>query len=370
MTRDQAIASSAAAVYDALLEPGQWNCALSSLSVLFDAPMAAIWRYDFARGCAYDFQSIGFDQTSAQRYVEYYSQIDPATPVVLSSPIGTWNADEQLLNANSRAQWEYVYDFALPAGVGRVGGVCVYSDRDFCVYLGVQRRPGSTAFGDAARQLSNAIVPHLARATRLQLRMHELTEGRTIGMAVLDALRASVCVVDERRRVVIANQCARRELCGRNPVVIQSDRIVGTDARLDDRLAASVRGACRGPNSASGFLVLHPDRPVAGQVMVIPISASHEMSREATVPLALFILSDPAKPHLARDVLRGVFGLTQAESETLEALLEGLSASDYANRRGVSIATARTHISSLLAKAGVDSQAKLVALAKTLPSVS
>lgn len=370
MTRDQAMATSMAAVYDSLLEPGQWNCALSSLATLFDAPMAAIWRYDFSRGCAYDFQSIGFDPKSAQRYVEYYSQIDPATPVVLGSAVGAWNADEQLLNAKARDQWEYVYDFALPAGVGRVGGVRVYSDPDFCMYLGVQRRPGSAAFGDSARQLSNAIVPHLARATRLHLRMHELTNGRAIGMAVLDALQASVCVVDDHRRVVFANQCARMELCGQSSVVIRADHIVGANASLDDRLAESVRRACRAPNSASGFPILHPYRPVASQAMVIPLSASHEISGEATVPLALFVVSDPARPHLAKDVLRGVFGLTEAESETLEALLDGLSASDYAKRRGVAISTARTHISSLLAKAGVDSQAKLVALAKTLPSAS
>lgn len=64
----------------------------------------------------------------------------------------------------------------------------------------------------------------------------------------------------------------------------------------------------------------------------------------------------------AGQLLVETFGFTSAETAVASLLAEGLSASDIAARRGVSILTVRAQIRAILAKSGADGQADLVRL--------
>jgi DNA-binding CsgD family transcriptional regulator len=365
--KPDAIATAIESIYDTLLEPGRWDAALANLSQAFDAPMVAIWRYDQNSGHAYDFQSLGFDAVSARRYVEYYSAIDPATPIVLSSPVGCWNADERLLDPSRREQWEYVHDFALPAGVGRVGGVRVYADRAMSMYFGAQRPPGSRAFGDAAASLSSVVVPHLARAARIHLRLSAVTMQCEWSKVALDELSAAVCIVDEHGHVFFANQVARRDLASDAALRIRAGRLSGSSPLVQERLQAALKAAFGSPRTAHGFLTAHsPSDEHVRQAMIIPLPESHEFARTMTAPVAMFLVCHEQAAwdgSRARAVWSSLYGLTTAENAVLEALVRGISLAEHARRQHVAISTVRTHVASLLAKTGVNSQTRLVALA-------
>jgi DNA-binding CsgD family transcriptional regulator len=58
-----------------------------------------------------------------------------------------------------------------------------------------------------------------------------------------------------------------------------------------------------------------------------------------------------------------LLGLTEAEGEVVQLLSEGLDAGAIARVRGISIATVRTQISSVLAKAGLKRQVDVVRIA-------
>jgi DNA-binding CsgD family transcriptional regulator len=59
--------------------------------------------------------------------------------------------------------------------------------------------------------------------------------------------------------------------------------------------------------------------------------------------------------------LPGVWGLTLAESRTVSLLVNGLTATDIAKVHGRSVHTIRTHLKRAMGKAGVHTQAALVA---------
>lgn len=86
-------------------------------------------------------------------------------------------------------------------------------------------------------------------------------------------------------------------------------------------------------------------------------------------PLALVVIMDPQVAHLSRESYQGLFGLTDTETALLFALVNGDNLAQWADRRGVSANTARTHLAAVFAKTGVDSQARLLRLAKTLPAM-
>jgi DNA-binding CsgD family transcriptional regulator len=62
------------------------------------------------------------------------------------------------------------------------------------------------------------------------------------------------------------------------------------------------------------------------------------------------------------EALRALYGLTDAEARLTCALLEGARLEDYAERVGISMNTARTHLKSVFAKTDTDRQAELMRL--------
>jgi DNA-binding CsgD family transcriptional regulator len=79
---------------------------------------------------------------------------------------------------------------------------------------------------------------------------------------------------------------------------------------------------------------------------------------ETLPPLtALFIREGRSDEGVA--VARARYGLTQAETSVLEAIVAGLTISAHAGRRGVSVHTARKQLNALMGKVGVSRQNQL-----------
>lgn len=60
--------------------------------------------------------------------------------------------------------------------------------------------------------------------------------------------------------------------------------------------------------------------------------------------------------------LRYPEGTTSAEHEIIDAVLEGLTVKEIAERRGASLRTVTTQLGTIFRKAGVNSQAELIAM--------
>ncbi len=67
-----------------------------------------------------------------------------------------------------------------------------------------------------------------------------------------------------------------------------------------------------------------------------------------------------------RDVLKALFSMSDAEVEISLLMAEGITAREAAQRRGVTVATVRSQVQSVLEKAGVTSQKELIALLSSL----
>ena len=62
------------------------------------------------------------------------------------------------------------------------------------------------------------------------------------------------------------------------------------------------------------------------------------------------------------EALKALYGLTAAEARLTCGLLKGERLEDYAERTGISMNTARTHLKAVFAKTNTDRQADLVRL--------
>lgn len=343
---------------------------MAAFAKAFDAPQAIRMRFDFDRNELSECHVHGHDSGVLARYADYYHGIDPGGPPAVRARVGEWLADEVLFDRKARDQQEYAVDFALPSGIGwQAGGKIEAASPRSGLWFGVTRAPGDAPFGSEGERTFKRLLPHLQQVARLEARLQLLTRGQTVAQASLDALTAAVCVVDAHRRLVLANKRGERLLDGAAPIALRLGRLVCAQATLDARLATLVQKACAATPRGGAFQV--PRRGVHAplQVMVMPLPLRHQAASLRCEPLAMVVVSDPLDPHLARETYQGLFGLTDTESSLLFALAHGDNLAQWAEARRVSINTARTHLASVFAKMGVDSQARLLRLARALPSM-
>jgi DNA-binding CsgD family transcriptional regulator len=146
-------------------------------------------------------------------------------------------------------------------------------------------------------------------------------------------------------RLIWASRAARQALAG------QLGRGRSLPAGLIERARQLASGAAA---TATVEIAMAGSKPVKAA-----LRAARASSGEPFVVIDLLLSSDAR-----RSELRARYGLTGAETDVLADLGDGLSNAELARRRGVSIATVRTHVSHVLSKLGVRSRLQAGVLAR------
>lgn len=201
---------------------------------------------------------------------------------------------------------------------------------------------------DLVRQLNLLQAPmiHVVQARR------RLAQGRgRLAERVLDAGFDAVVVVDARGRVVYANAAAQALGAGGGPFHLRSSHIGSSAPQIGQPLSRAIAAACTG---RGGRDVRAPPPFERFRIAVDPLDGAQSK-------LACVRIRDEATwaAHCANAAqLR--WGFTAAETRLAQALLLGLTPTDYAAQRGVSLPTVRTQLRSLFDKAGAGGQAELI----------
>jgi DNA-binding CsgD family transcriptional regulator len=362
--------SAVASLYETVLDPEQWNVAIADVARFFAAPTATMFSYDFTSNRAYGWRAHGFDPDVGQRYTSYYCQLDPGRSTAMAARVGEWVADEVLLDVRSPHHQEYVHDFALPSGIGRVGGVKVAGDATTCTWLSLERRPGAERFGEAARRQYREIEPHLRRVIQMQTRLDTLAVGNALARACLDRLQAGVVVVDRSRRVHYVNAHGTRLLGRGHDLALSQRRLRCSRPPLDEQLGRLVQDACAQLARGGALRIPHDSDRQSLLLSILPVPRNHELAALVPEPLALVVIGESGNDNVPIDVYRALFSLSYAEAALMAALVRGSSVADWARERHISVATVRTQLRSLFEKTGVDTQARLVGLARAVPPLS
>jgi len=134
------------------------------------------------------------------------------------------------------------------------------------------------------------------------------------------------------------------------------------------KLIASCAQTCLslgGPGGEFKIPRKHPRSPL--HVTVTPLRSKTQIADFPWIgvgtPVAIVTARDPDVDRRRREInLRRRFGLTAAEAGLATEILKGDGRIAAATRRGISDATARTHLSSIFEKTGTHRQAELIRL--------
>jgi len=353
------------AVHAAGLDETLWPDAMASMSRLFGSIGATMESVDKKAGIMTDFWGHGVPDGSDVEYAEHYVFTSPR--MALSDPhrFGEIGYDYMLLDEAAMNRDAYYSEF-LTKGDMRyfIAGALVRNDTEnACV--AVQRSPRQGHVGEADIELMRNLLPHVQQAYATTRRLRSAARSRHMLEEAFDWLSDGVLIIGEDGRVLFAN-IAARDIAGRGEGVRimrgQLDFWVSAATGSYERALASVMRLRLGLGNlapAEDFHVPDPSGTAAYLVSVRPLNVPSDGLRRDGA-LALVFIRAVARNREGRLLAREVFGLTEAEGDLAQALVNGVALRQYADRKRLSMNTIYTHLRHIKAKTGSQRMSELV----------
>lgn len=356
-------------IYAAAIVPDKWPETLDLLRRLCDAESAAINQQHVADGTGTRI-AIGYELDRQPRYFEGFAARNPLFKGLLREQVGVPHPHQSLVDDAMFKRGPYFNEYCRPNSLYYMAGLVIARTNETAAWLTVNRGPAGAAFDRDQLAGLGRLAAHLRRADEAARQLAEARTARTAWEAALDAMRFGVVLLDQRGRVVFANQAARRLDAAREGFSLRREGVSAAGA--PDALARAIDCAASGDGAGirAGTHLALPRRttPLPLSALVLPLPRDSDWPAYGT-PAVLLLLTNPADvagPDPAWFV--NMFGLTRREAELAALLTAGRRLDDAAALLDIGRETARTHLAHILAKTGTERQADLVRLAAAAAS--
>ncbi|MFP1681572.1 helix-turn-helix transcriptional regulator [Alloalcanivorax sp. C16-1] len=259
-----------------------------------------------------------------------------------------------ILGPESRAWAEAV-------GMGDSAGMLVSRENGTSVVFIANRHLDHGPYTQDELVQMNLLAPHIENAVTLHLKLYQSANNNENLALALNHVKKPLVVFNALGIIAQANDAARALLENSGTLFINGEqRLRCQDERLARKLNDAI-GTCiirsHQGKLDTGTLFIHtPQERIA--LCLTPLVA--ESAENNGVLAELFSFDNTLPPDLDR--LQILFQCTPAEAAVAGELIQGLSAKDIAEKRRISVHTARQHIKSLLSKNGYRKQTELVSM--------
>ncbi len=310
------------------------------------------------------------DMAAAQKaYNESDGSIDPfRMPMLLNPRLGLVEGDDLIPEAEF-VRTELYRQVLKPLGLRYLTALALSATPRRMEAVSFWRGLDQGPMPPDKRALLQNLLPHVQIALEVRHKLTTIERRAEHLQSMMDHTHAAAFLLNQQGRVMHQNSPAGVMLKNSCPFELRRGRLYAKDRQSDRELhqllvQASVERAANG-----GAMLLHHAqagrRPF--QVVVSPVTSD----RGATQLEAILVLvTDPETEVCYPDlILKGLYGLTAAETEVANAYLTGYSSDEIALLRGVSISTVRSQLKVLLHKTGTNRQSDLMRLLMTVPRV-
>jgi DNA-binding CsgD family transcriptional regulator len=360
-----------AAIYDTALDASLWPDLLHRISDAIGSPHVMFGFYDAATGLT-EIHAPRVDPDVARSCAEWGA--DNPLPGLSAAEhpgkvfsISDFLAPDEFKRTAFYQEWWRPHGWSLEPITTNL-----MVDGNAAALLSISKAQDQPAFDSDDKRLFATLAKHLVRAVELQRRIYPLTLASDNALTGLARLPQGLLIVDAEARLVFANGAARALLDAGEGLHLEKGAVVSArDADSGRTLRRLIASCATEPGAAAysgGEIAL---RRGTGRlpldILVMPIKSEtaivHMPWFRSRRPTAVLIVSDPETEKEARvEDLRQRFGLTPAEAAFAIEIIKGDGRQATADRLGITVGTARSHLSKIFDKTGVRHQAELVRL--------
>jgi DNA-binding CsgD family transcriptional regulator len=347
-------------IYESALDPSVTPRVLRNLAQCLNGGAAQLYSWHQSTGQVIDSQvSDELQAKDNDAFVAYYAKIDPRRAKIMERPPDTVARCHEYFDEKFVSRSEYYQDFFIPAGLRWCIGVHMNGGDGTSTLVANFRALGTPAYEDWTAQTLRRLVPHLKRAAYLKARMEFESPQSLDAQTILRSLPIAALLVDDRGRLLESNLASGEVLRDlgtsfSHGVVRLADPESDAAWRHTTQCVARTRVAATAelPGSAAGSWKAH--------FLPCGLLSRSRDAAERRLLLVVFELAHRSVQARA-EKLRPRFGLTSAETEVLALLLQGVAPKHIASRRGASVTTVRSQMSSIFGKTSCRSQRELIA---------
>jgi len=344
------------AIYAAAADFAAWPETLTGLADLVGSRDAALGTIG-PGGIAW-LQAPRTDPSYMRTYPDYHAQ-DLVWHGIVARGVGAAVTDAMVIDPAGLRGNAYHQEWSLPQGYRtKLGGLVLEEDG----WRTVMVLPGRHDYTAEQTRLYKLLSRHLRRAVQINIRLAgDQAEGE-LSTRLLERLTSGALLVDGSCRLIFANTAAEALFRRGGGLELSCGRLRASGERENAALEALIGQCVRSAlGDAGGEVVLRTDGWERRKMMVIPLRRSLPVLAPGLPAAILFEAADRSDEATAAR-LRLHYGLTPAEASFAVEIAKGDGKRAAAERRGISYSTARTHLSHIFDKTGVNRQGELVRL--------
>jgi DNA-binding CsgD family transcriptional regulator/PAS domain-containing protein len=353
------------AIYASGLEPDRVSDSLAATSRLLDACGATFEVIDKAAQRPIEFHSAGLPSVATAEYFDHFAALNPRIPPVLRQHCGEVSWDYKLLDERAMTRDPFYSEFLPELDLRYFSSVVLEQTPEKMVGVSVQRTRRQGHVGDCEISLMQRLCPHFQRAYDMRTRLKAVRNRENALENALDLLVDGIALLRRDGRIVYLNEALRALAARGQDFRIDRGGIEFSTPDLRGRFAAALDAVARvqDPSAAAGLTDFAVPRDHGMPTYIVSIRPLLRYRNEiADTPdaVAMLLVHDPLYRNFAAiQMLKELFGLTNAEAHMVQALGTGMTAADYARSRRVSITTVYTHLRRTREKTGWKSVAEL-----------
>jgi len=314
------------AVYASGLDSGCLPNALELTGQLLGATGATFEIFNKRLWQHREFCSVGIPTVARTPYLEHYAALNPRARYITRQNTGHVICDYQVLDEAHMGRDAFYAEFLANLGLRYFAGAVLKQTSDEITVISIQRSRKQGHVDKREVTLMRCLVPHFQRADGMASRLKFLSDDRVLLENALDWLADAVALLRADGSIVYANG-SLRTLAKRGDGLRIVDRDLEFAAPEARRSFQAALAGLEHPGDPScdarpaDFPVTRADGMPAYLVSVRPlVRAERRTVGDANASVMLFI-RDPLHQSVATtQILKGLFGLTNAEAHLAQAL--------------------------------------------------
>jgi len=371
----QAILRTVQRIYDAAMEPEEWAHCLDAVRDLVGGSHAV-----FTTNTSDGVQLATCSRMDVQRHGDRCDRIlhsDFWAEQMRRFPTGTARTQSSLVAVPDYERTDFYQQLIRPIGGGLAAVAVPWRGQSSWSAIRVCRPLHERDFGPEEMNRLQVLVPHLAKAGKLNHRLASVDPRATGALAAIDALGLGLILLDRHGRPAYRNERAETIIAARDGLLADAYGIATTlpaQTRALHQAIAAAMLLAGGPDTADDALTCAAAamlripvsrRPPNGPLIltVVPAPTPGHGGAPGEPGAVAVLISDPdRRSRIDTAGLASTYGLTRRESDLAALIADGFGPAEAAESLGISIGTARHYLKQVFEKTETHRQAELVRL--------